>query len=48
MARRRDAPREGEIPWWGYLIVVLAIIVVIAVALVVWHLVAPTAHSGSL
>ncbi|HEX6510427.1 MAG TPA: hypothetical protein VF221_22590 [Chloroflexota bacterium] len=45
MARKPSAPATGEIPWWGYLIVVIAIVAVILVALVVWHLLAPTAHS---
>jgi hypothetical protein len=40
MARDPRVPSEGEIPWWGYLIVVLAIAVVIAIGVVVWHLLA--------
>jgi hypothetical protein len=40
MARDPRVPSEGEIPWWGYLVVVLAIAVVIVIGVVVWHLLA--------
>ncbi len=40
MARDRRVPSESEIPWWGYLIVVVAIAVVVIIGVLVWHLIA--------
>jgi hypothetical protein len=40
MARDPRGPRQSEIPWWGYLIVALAIVLVIVVGVFVWHLIA--------
>lgn len=40
MARDPRVPTETEIPWWGYLVVALAIVLVIIVAVVVWRLIA--------
>ena len=43
MARDRRVPSESEIPWWGYLVVVIAIAVVVVIGVIVWHLIALTA-----
>jgi purine-cytosine permease-like protein len=40
MARDPRVPSETEIPWWGYLVVALAIVTVIIVGVFVWHLIA--------
>jgi hypothetical protein len=40
MARDRRVPSESEIPWWGYLVVVVAIAIVVIIGIVVWHLIA--------
>jgi hypothetical protein len=40
MARDPRGPGETEIPWWGYLIVALAIALVILAGVFVWHLIA--------
>lgn len=42
MARDRRVPTESEIPWWGYLIVVVAIAVVVLIGVLVWHFIAAT------
>lgn len=40
MARDRRVPSESEIPWWGYLVVVVAITAVVVLGIVIWHLIA--------
>jgi hypothetical protein len=45
MARDRRVPTESEIPWWGYLVVAVAIVVVVVIGVLVWHLIALIAPS---
>jgi hypothetical protein len=40
MAHDLRGPGETEIPWWGYLIVAMAIALVIVAGVIVWHLIA--------
>lgn len=40
MVRKPRSPSDEPIPWWGYLIVAVAIAVVIVAGVVVWHLMA--------
>jgi hypothetical protein len=40
MARDRRVHPESEIPWWGYLVVVVAIAIVVVIGVVIWHVIA--------
>jgi hypothetical protein len=40
MARDRRVHPESEIPWWGYLVVVVAIAIVVVIGVVIWHVTA--------
>jgi hypothetical protein len=48
MARDRRVHPEAEIPWWGYLIVVVAIAIVVVIGVVIWHVIAlaPPSYPG--